>query len=183
MNSQLSKAKLLVVMASKAGCVADKNGVVYSKRGRVLSLKVRNNLRFRYLSFRIRTSNTAHRNVYVHRLVAYQKFGDEFLNSGLIVRHLDGNAMNNAFENIALGTDHDNSMDRPRIQRQRHAAKVNQKYSEEEISKWRQMAKSGKSHNKISKELGVNRGVISYYLSTSAKRHSFSFPHPDRVTA
>ena len=54
--------------------------------------------------------------VAVHRLAAYQKFGDLLFMSEC-VRHLDGNPSNNRPENLELGTNSDNMMDIPKEER------------------------------------------------------------------
>lgn len=51
--------------------------------------------------------------VKVHRLVAYQKFGDKIFDPKIQVRHLNGNSLNNTHNNIDIGTAHDNIMDLP----------------------------------------------------------------------
>lgn len=46
-----------------------------------------------------------------HRVVAFNKFGLVALSGGVIIRHLDGNKLNNSPENLALGTHQDNKDD------------------------------------------------------------------------
>jgi hypothetical protein len=46
-----------------------------------------------------------------HFMVAYQKYGNDWLYGNLIIRHLDGNSLNNQDSNILLGTYKDNSDD------------------------------------------------------------------------
>jgi hypothetical protein len=48
----------------------------------------------------------------VHRLQAWQKYGDAIYAPGMVCRHLDGNSFNNHRDNIALGTQSDNMMDK-----------------------------------------------------------------------
>ena len=40
--------------------------------------------------------------IYVHQLAAYQKFGEDFLNSSMVVNHRDNNTLNNIEDNIML---------------------------------------------------------------------------------
>lgn len=55
--------------------------------------------------------------VKVHRLVAYQKFGNAIFEKGIEVRHLNGNKLDFSFENISIGTAKENSQDKPRKER------------------------------------------------------------------
>lgn len=47
----------------------------------------------------------------VHRLAAYQKFGEAIFEPGIVVRHLNGNPQDNSVDNIAIGTHLDNRLD------------------------------------------------------------------------
>lgn len=51
--------------------------------------------------------------VAVHRLQAYVKFGNKLYEPGIEVRHLNGNAFDNRYDNIAIGTHSQNMMDCP----------------------------------------------------------------------
>lgn len=66
-------------------------------------------------------SGTKHHKCKVHRLQAWQNFGDKIYQPGIVVRHLDGNPNNNSAENITIGTDTQNAMDRDPAARWVHA--------------------------------------------------------------
>lgn len=51
-------------------------------------------------------------NVEVHRIAAYQLYGEAVFQESLEVRHLDGDCTNNRSTNLVLGTPRQNSMDR-----------------------------------------------------------------------
>lgn len=55
--------------------------------------------------------------VQVSRLVAYKKYGNAMFAEGIVVRHLDGDSTNNLPENIAIGSQSQNMMDRPEEER------------------------------------------------------------------
>jgi len=114
----------------------------------------------------------------VHRLVAYQNFGEEYMKEGIMARHLDSNKHNNSHENIAIGTCGDNRMDMPVEQRRAIAATGRRKYTEAEIESWRKMNAEGIPFRKIEAITGVRRSMLSYYLSRKAKATSFSVPMP-----
>ncbi len=63
--------------------------------------------------------------VYVHRLHAYQKFGSDIFKDGVKARHINGDPLDNTWDNIGIGTHSDNMMDIPesvRIAKAKHAA-------------------------------------------------------------
>lgn len=60
----------------------------------------------------------------IHKIIAYALWGDKAFSPGIHVRHLDGNAANFAKENLALGTAHDNAMDKSAEVRKQMAHKA-----------------------------------------------------------
>ena len=48
---------------------------------------------------------------YVHRLIAFQKFGDQIFKTGIVVRHLNCNSLDNSESNIEIGSQFENKMD------------------------------------------------------------------------
>jgi len=59
-----------------------------------------------------------------HCLAAFQKFGDKWLYSNYVVRHLDGDYKNNNLENIEIGTQSQNILDIPVEKRKAQAALI-----------------------------------------------------------
>ena len=66
--------------------------------------------KFGYKMFSVPFQFKQMQQVFVHRLQAYQKYGEELFKTEC-VRHLDGNCINNTWKNIAIGTFKDNSND------------------------------------------------------------------------
>lgn len=66
-----------------------------------------------YLKFSQRGSNGKTYPVLIHRLQCYKKFGMSLFEKGIMVRHLDGNRLNNSVDNLVLGTSRDNQLDVP----------------------------------------------------------------------
>ena len=112
MNKTPSKTKERVVEFFNKGYRVI-NGECFNPKGTMLtgSLK-RNNCKTSY-----RRISAPY--VLFHHLVAYQKFGDEWLYSDLDVRHKDNNSLNNKEDNIVLGTRWENKMDIPIEERKR----------------------------------------------------------------
>lgn len=72
----------------------------------------------------------------VHRLQAYQKFNDKMFVKGVVVRHLNGNSLDNSWDNIGIGTGSENAMDikeEIRISRATYASSFTKKHNHEEI--------------------------------------------------
>lgn len=68
-----------------------------------------------------------------HRLQAYQKYGDKIFNKGIMVRHWDGNKKNNAFYNILIGDNADNSLDKIRHGRTNRGNTWNTKLNKNQV--------------------------------------------------
>lgn len=100
-----------VIRAYLKGYRMTKEGDVISKKGNVLKLFNRGRGRHgTYLAFNFRYAK-GKITINAHRLQAFQKFGLKLLKKDIVVRHLDGNAMNNSWDNISIGTASDNMMD------------------------------------------------------------------------
>ena len=65
-----------------------------------------------YEQFSFHDSFGKNHNAAVHKLKAYQKFGEEAFAPGIEVRHLDGDSINNLGNNIGIGTRQDNELDK-----------------------------------------------------------------------
>jgi hypothetical protein len=113
--------------------------------------------------------------VRVHQLAAYQKYGEAALAAGVLVRHLDGDQLNNRETNIAIGTPSDNMMDQPAEVRRRKAAHANLKVTEEFVERLRNEHATGVSYKALRKAYGIPLSTLSYYLSKRAKRTTYLF--------
>lgn len=106
--NNLSDRKQTLVEAYEKGYRVIDNKVVY--RGNIRKLDIRqkkNDGGGDYASFGVRNGQGKRVNVFVHQLIAYQKFKEKFLTAeenNLVVVHLDGNTLNNDEKNIILGT-------------------------------------------------------------------------------
>lgn len=162
------------------------SGVVISPHGkpRAVVTGVSRKGRPVYESFNVGVGGGNRRKVLVHRLAAYQKFGAAALAPGVVVHHLDGNSLNNHEDNIEIGSATDNALDRDPEDRKLHAAKGNQRYSEEFIQQLREEHASGLGYKKLRAKYGMSLSMLSYYLSPSAKRTSFNhkLPKPHEET-
>lgn len=98
-----------------------------------------------------------------HRLQAYQKYGNKLFEDGILVRHLNGNPLDNCWDNIAIGTHRDNTMDIPkeiRIKRAISAGKAHIKYPKEFVLKLREEYKLVKNYRKLGKKYDIHSQII-----------------------
>jgi hypothetical protein len=145
-------------------------GEVMNPEGKTLKLQRNSG----YPSFKVKDPVTkASIHVRVHWLVALEKFGECVFTPSMHIRHVDDNSGNFSWDNIALGTPRDNSMDRPREKRRSHsckAASVQRKYDQETVSKIRSDHKTGMGLRKLMRKYGIS--------SSSTVRYILSSPYP-----
>jgi len=98
----------------------DKNGVVMNRNGRILTGSISD----KYLKISVRTEFTTSYSLRVHKIQAYIKYGDEIFNNGCLVRHLNGDPLDNSWDNIVIGTQSDNMMDRSEESRRNHVKRI-----------------------------------------------------------
>lgn len=110
----MSQHNELIKLSALKGYTVNNDGVLFNKKGDQINLGV---TKSNYKTFNLRQKNGGPRRVFIHKLQAYQKYGEDAFMEGIVVRHLDGNSLNNSFENIAIGTQSDNMMDIPKEKR------------------------------------------------------------------
>lgn len=103
---------------------------------------------------------------YSHRLQAFQKYGNKMYEKGIMVRHKNGNPLDNSWDNILIGTASDNMMDIPeqiRIKKALHASSFLKKYNNEEVVKF---YKECKSYKKTMEKFCIpSKGTLHYILN------------------
>jgi hypothetical protein len=106
-----------------------------------------------------------------HRLQAHQKYGDKLYEDGIVVRHLNGNALDNSWDNIATGTQVENLKDIPLKQRQLNALQSSHKrikHPKEFVDKLKEEYKVLKSYAKLSRKFNLSYDT-TYYLINQRK--------------
>lgn len=149
-------------IAFRMGYRVDLHGRIRGLRGRILKGWWNN---WGYHCFRVGHDIAS---VTVHRLVAYQKFGDKIYAEGVEVRHLDGNQRNNCPSNIDIGTASENCMDKPLGQRLRVAklaALVVRKLRDEDVVALRADRAAGMKYVDLIKKYGVAKSTVSYVVN------------------
>lgn len=150
------------VMFSK-GYTVDEYGRLFNKLGVEVIGSVDNN---GYRATGMRTPDNRVVRVYFHRMVAYAKFKDKIYQNGTVVRHLDGNPLNNSWDNIDIGSYSDNMMDIPKSIRVANARLANMKYDEDMVDMIKSLRSKGLKYTDIMKETGISsKGTISYIIN------------------
>lgn len=115
-----------------------------------------------YLVFRLGKSDG---NILVHRMIAYQLFGESLYAPGIEVRHLDGNPLNNVTTNLALGSASDNAMDKKPAVRHRaakNAASFLRKLTDEQVLSLREERANGATYLVLCKKYKLAKSTVSY---------------------
>lgn len=164
-SNPLSKSNQGILIAFRKGYTVSENGNVYNPKGKQLAV---NAAAGKYPTITVTEDNVSY-NVPVHRLAAYCFYGSEMFKTGLLVRHLNGNVLDVRRENIALGTQSENSMDRPQYQRVLTAVKGrkaqkrrahNAKFSPEEVKEIRTRRSSGETLQSIANDFKITRQAV-----------------------
>jgi len=112
----MDKMKSVLNWVIDNGYTIDKNGVIMNPSGKILSGSISD----KYIKVSIRTEFTSSYALRVHKLQAFVKYGNQIFEKGMVVRHLNGNSLDNSWDNIVLGTQSQNMMDRREEDRKQH---------------------------------------------------------------
>lgn len=107
---ELSKKNKLVLETFQEGYDISKEGWLIRKDGSIKKeFRVGKN---GYLFVSLRLPLDKRGQVSIHKLQAYKKFGESMFKPNMVVRHIDGDKLNNNYENISIGTQSENQLDR-----------------------------------------------------------------------
>lgn len=167
----IGKSLEKTIKAYNLGYRIDKSGNVVSPySGSIRKLQIASNGNYHKYVFGIRDAATGKRFVIdVHKLAAYQQFGSGVVGDSVVVRHLDGNSLNNAPLNIAIGSRSDNELDKPAAVRKRvaiNASSKRRKYTDEEVAKIREY--HSVSYKDTMDKFNISsKGTLHYILNNS----------------
>lgn len=159
------------ILAKEKGYFVDKQGNAYSPQGNKVGTRGKDS----YLYFGIRVSKTKVIKVYIHRLQAYQKFGDLIFNDNIEVRHLNGNSFDNSFKNLAIGTPSENAMDKPESKRKKTSLVASNKlkvYSDELVLEIQRMREAGMTYAELIRKYNIkSKSSLNYILKRKVSRN------------
>lgn len=145
-------------IAFSKGYRVTKEGNCVSPKGKLLKLVFSNP----YLRFSIKNEGKV-LTVKVHRLQAYQKFGDGIYDEGIVVRHLNGNYLDNSWDDIEIGSDSDNMLDIPEEVRVTKASNAGKVYSDELVDSIKAYKKTH-TYAETMKEYNISSKGTLYYI-------------------
>ncbi len=160
----LSKSDLALVSAFDQGWTVNDEGACMRPDGTRQALYINGG----YARFDVRYAER-HRTVRVHRLAALQRFGAEVLfTTGVCVRHLDNDKLNNALGNLVLGTQRDNYRDNAydTNRRARDASReICRALNNDTVRRIVQRVASGETKISVARSFGVPREAVSRICS------------------
>lgn len=167
--------------------IAYEKGYRVTPEGKVLGLKVNERKLVigstGYYEFSYRKDAP---DIAVHRMQAFQKFGVRIYEDGLVVRHLDGNPLNNHIDNIGIGTQADNMQDRRPEVRHQHAmeaAVALRKATTEDVVAMRKARAAGVSVKELMARYQMSKGAISDIVTGRQRRYEGGPITPVRTKA
>ena len=174
-GAAMSKISESVKYAYGRGYRVAELGAVVSPSGRTRKQRLSGTCggsRPAYWRFNVKYQGVS-RPIPVHKLAAYQKFGDSCFDEGNVVRHLDGDPRNNSLSNIGIGSVGDNIMDRSDSSRYWHsvAASANSGRTKLNPSQVREIRDTSQSVTALALKFGVVKSTICHVRSGLTHRH------------
>jgi hypothetical protein len=145
------------------------NNNIVNPKGKILSISIDSR---GYPSITINTKKIngkrQFRRLYLHRLVAYQKYGEQIFGENVQVRHLDGNSYNFNPSNIAIGSQSENMMDRDPEERSKmasYAASFNIKYDDDTVRMIKNDRNNGMKYPLLCSKYHIAKSTLWYILN------------------
>lgn len=160
----MTKARRALIYATERGYRVTNDGRVIAPSGKERALSQNSNGRKCFnirWPFGEKKRQTA--TVYVHRLAAYQMFGERLFRNDLEVCHLDGNHKNNAKSNLILGTKSTNMSHRtPETVKRVHkaAAQGRRALNDEQVAALREERRQGATYKALMAKYNIARSTL-----------------------
>lgn len=152
-----------MIVAVNKGYYANENGDIFSVKKKLILGKSKNG----YLRFSIRC-NGYREVVFVHKFVAYLKYGDKMFEDNIEVRHFNGDSSDNSFENILLGTHSDNMQDISKIVRITKALIASKKvraFDDDTVNEILNDRKFGMTYKDLCAKYDTSKSTLSYFFN------------------
>lgn len=162
----MNKSQRVIVEAAKKGYRVTKNGRVVSSRGTIRKLYVHKRkpgsggrTRPSYYKFSVNVKGSKNSvSIEVHKLAAYQKFGEISFEKGVQVRHMNNDSLDNSLSNIQLGNQSQNSRD-----------KAECRFSDADIMQMIKERARGISYAEIARRHSVKHGTVVWKMLNQTK--------------
>ena len=105
---------------------------------------------------------------FVHRLAAYQWFGDIIFRPSIQVRHLNNDSADNSRKNLAIGSQSENILDIPEAKRKSvgaYAASYLRSLSPADAQRLIDDRKDGMTYRELIEKYGVAKSTVSYIVN------------------
>lgn len=113
-----------------------------------------------------------------HRLLAYELFGEDIFKKGIVVRHINGNRLDNYPENIKIGTTRDNYYDMTPEQintginvliknSNTICVEINRVFDDNTVLKILEDRKNGYTYKELCKKYNTHRSTLNYFFNKS----------------
>jgi len=153
--------------AKESGFYFDENNVLRNKKGNQPKTYL-NKDGYKQHSFRYKGKPI---NFFIHRMVAYEKFGELLYGEGMVVRHLNNNKKDNSFDNISIGTHKENMGDKNKNETlfwAIYASSFLKKHNHQEIKDF--YAKE-RSYKKTMEKFSIpSKGTLHFILNGRTKK-------------
>lgn len=167
MNTQYLRER--EVIAFNKGITVNKDGKAFNSNGKQIGFQTKNG-NYIYNIIKVRDPfDKKSIPVKIARLQAYQKYGDKIYESGMVIRHLDGNSTNDSYDNIKIGTYSENNLDIPPKQRQLNclgSTKSTRKYSDELLIQIRKEKAEGARNFELCNKYNIPKSTMCHILKT-----------------
>lgn len=164
----LSNIDKAILIAEEKGYTITEAGDVIGVRGKPLALKV-SKIGYQWFSIKMPGRKTA-MNIPVHKFQAYQKYGKVVFFPEIVVRHIDGNPLNNHIDNILIGNVQDNCLDIPpdeRLRKAIHASSHLRKFTDKEVTMIRRDRSNGMTYKQLKEKYGAGKSTLSYLFNSA----------------
>jgi hypothetical protein len=154
-----SKSNEAILLAYEKGYRVLDNGRVLSPTKIIRRTRID---KHGYKMFNIRYDGERY-DVYVHRLMAFQKFGGIIFEEGIQVRHLNNIKIDNSKNNISFGTPKDNASDinsAIRMHMAYHAASFQRKLTFGQVKELRALRKEGWTIAKLAEKYNISNTTV-----------------------
>jgi len=146
------------------GYTVDRSGAVFLPNGKLC----RQRLIDGYWTITAGPGNGNERGaVRVHKLIGYFKYGEAIFADGLVLRHRDNNARNNTWDNVVIGTQSQNMLDRPLEDRRLHAqraADTKRVLDDDGVAQLKADRATGMTYSQLRAKYGLAKSSISCIL-------------------
>jgi len=162
-----SEMEIGLRLALSKGYISDDGGNIFGPIGTRRKLfKIG-----KYLAFSVRADSSLKRrravSVFVHRFVAFRKYGECLFVKGIEVRHRNNISTDNTYDNLIIGTGSENQYDLPTIDRYiraKHAASFIRKFTDKEEEQIVRFHREYRSYAKTMERFGIKKGTLHYVL-------------------